>query len=154
MQCAASAPPRGPPAADGHESSLLNTVADLVFRYLPLGVQAIALPALSKAWKQWAPDERAKERALQQRVRYEITPRTIELLGFDVPLWAAQQLQQQLSDGQKRRFQLRAVALGDVAAVDYFGVGTCLSHDRRVCSWAALGGRLDALQWLGERGCD
>ena len=38
-------------AADSRRDGELHTVADLVFRYLPLGVQAITLPALSKAWK-------------------------------------------------------------------------------------------------------
>jgi hypothetical protein len=52
--------------ASDRRAGLLHAVAALVFAYLPLSVQAITLPALSKAWKQWAQDERAKERALEQ----------------------------------------------------------------------------------------
>ena len=49
--------------------SLLETVAALVFLYLPLSIQVITLPALSKAWKQWAHDQSAKERTLEQAER-------------------------------------------------------------------------------------
>ena len=55
------------------QTGLLHTVALLVFAYLPLSIQAIAVPALSKAWKRWAQEEqRAKERALEaaERVTY------------------------------------------------------------------------------------
>ena len=46
-------------ASDRH-AGLLDTLAALVFDFLPLNVQAIALPALSKAWKQWAEEQRAR----------------------------------------------------------------------------------------------
>jgi hypothetical protein len=103
--------------------SLLDTIAALVFAYLPLSVQAITLPALSKAWKRWAQDERAKERALEQAEHAHVFGRVIPM--FHVPLWAAQQRQQQqrLSDDAKRRFQLQAARHGDVDAVDWVGVG-------------------------------
>jgi hypothetical protein len=34
-------------------SDRLHAVAAVVFTYLPLSIQAIAVPALSKAWKRW-----------------------------------------------------------------------------------------------------
>jgi hypothetical protein len=76
---------------------------------------------------------------------------------FYVPLWAAQQQQQaqRLSDVQKRRrFQLRAIALGDVGAVDWFGIESGgWDQQRRLCASAAHSGQLEALQWLRQRGC-
>jgi hypothetical protein len=51
---------------------LLDTVAALVFAYLPLSVQALALPALSKAWKQWAQENRAQERALEEAATSDV----------------------------------------------------------------------------------
>ena len=71
---------------------------------------------------------------------------------------AAGQQAQQLSGEQRRRFQLRAVAHGDVGAVDLFGVDveateTALRHQRYLCASSACGGQLEALQWLHERGC-
>ena len=39
---------------DRPAASELETVADLVFLRLPLGIQALAVPALSKQWKAWA----------------------------------------------------------------------------------------------------
>jgi hypothetical protein len=134
----------------GRRDGELDTVADLVFPHLPPGVQAITLPALSKAWKQWAEDHGAKERALQEvkSWRLQFIP------NMYVPLWAAQQQQQQqqqqLSYQQKRRFQLGAVAHGDVAAVEWCGFDT---DDLGLCSTAAYGGQLQALQWLRDRGC-
>ena len=90
-------------ASEARES-LLDTIAALVFACLPLSVQAITLPALSKAWKQWV--QGAKERALQAAKNDEFKLST----GFShastltyVPLWAAQS--QYLSDEQKRRFR-------------------------------------------------
>ena len=118
-------PPQTPQEPSEARESLLHTIAELVFLYLPLSAQAITLPALSKGWQQWAREREAKERALQQaeRVSIGLWP---SFLSFWVPLWAAQQRQQaqQLSDEQKRRFQLRAVAHGDVCAVDCFGIGS------------------------------
>ena len=80
-------------------------VTAVVFACLPLSVQAITLPALSKAWKQWAQEElRAEERTLEQveRVWHGWGGRYFNSLY--VPLWAAQQHQPGLSDAQKRRF--------------------------------------------------
>ena len=47
---------RGRAAMEASEAreSLLDTISALVFASLPLSVQAITLPALNKAWKQWA----------------------------------------------------------------------------------------------------
>ena len=135
--------------------SLIDTIAALVFVYLPLTVQAITLPALSKAWKQWAIEQRAKERALEAARAPGQHDRTIfDREIFYVPLWAAQR--QQLSVVQKRRFQLRAVADGDVSAVAWFGVAThgAHSHKGNLCSTAASWGQLEALQWLRSRGCN
>ena len=100
-----------PPAAaeEEEEERDLHTLAQLIFPHLPLSVQAITLPALSKAWKQWAQEQRAKERTLEGA-------ETVGFLGlgdvfmFFVPLWAAQR--QQLSEWQKRRAQLAAAAHG------------------------------------------
>jgi hypothetical protein len=112
---------RGQAAAEANEarSSLLDTIAALVFAYLPLSVQAITLPALSKAWKGWAQeDQRANERTLAkaERLRYLNEDGSDSTSVFYVPLWAAQQQQQPLSVAQKLLFQLRAVATGDVSA--------------------------------------
>ena len=121
----------------------IYTVASLVFLCLPLHIQAIALPALSKAWKQWAQEGRAKERALEQaeRLEYYSQENRIDIAIFDVPLWAVQQQRQQpLSDEQKRRFQLRAVAHGDVGAADSAGgtgSGEDQLHNRVLCASAA-----------------
>ena len=78
-------------AAENERRSLLHTLASLIFAYLPLSIQAITLPALSKAWKQWAQDERAKERALEQAERVECCAlyACFDLTVFCVPLWAA-----------------------------------------------------------------
>ena len=103
-------------ASEAHDSEL-NTVSELLLPYLPLSVQAITLPALNKAWKQFAIDARAKERALEQAVlAYRGEHHVVKL--FEVPAWAAQQQQQRLSVEQKRRFQLRAAAYGDISGVD------------------------------------
>ena len=50
----------------------LTTLSPCVFPLLPLSIQAILVPALSKAWKQWAQDQGAKEHALEaaKSVRY------------------------------------------------------------------------------------
>ena len=86
-------------------ASLLPTVCDLVFVCLPLSVQAITVPALSKAWKRWAEEQRAKERLLEQAERVAYTPHQ----GYDtyrkihVPLWAALQ-HPGLSLQQRQRF--------------------------------------------------
>ena len=129
----------------------LDTIAQLVFPLLPLSVQALTLPALSKAWEEWAEEQRAKERALQ-----EAEPVDSTLSVFNVPLWAAQARQQQgqLSDEQKRRFQLRAAAHGDVAALDVFDVDDEHWHHARMCLTAAQFGQLEALQWLRANRCD
>jgi hypothetical protein len=143
--------------ASAARESLLGTIAALVFAYLPLSVQAIT--ALSKAWKQWAEEQRAKERALETAESFDQEASgfiAADSKIFYVPLWAAQQ-QQQLSDEQKRRFQLRAVAHGDVGAADWFGVppeGACAKYSALVmCATAARDGRLEVLQWLRNRGC-
>jgi hypothetical protein len=144
-------------AAEASEArtSLLSTIAELVFLCLPLSVQAITLPALSKFWQQWAREQQAKERALRQAESFHVVDDWVSI--FFVPLWAAQQLQQRLSDEQKRRFQLRAIALGGVGAVDAVDwLGTepgDRAGQRRLCVSAARGGKLEALQWLRERGC-
>ena len=88
---------RGQAAREASEAreSLLHTIAALVFACLPLSVQAITLPALSKAWKQWAQDERAKELALEQAERVMFGgPERMALRIFYVPPWLAQQKQQ------------------------------------------------------------
>ena len=84
-------------------------------------MQAITLPALSKAWKEWAEDQGAKKRALEQvkSEEYKIWTGSSYVDIFHVPLWVAQRR----SHEQKRRFQLRAAAHGDVGAVDWVGVG-------------------------------
>jgi hypothetical protein len=46
-------------AASDRRAGLLHAISALVFAYLPLSVQAITLPALSKAWKRWAQEQRA-----------------------------------------------------------------------------------------------
>ena len=87
---------------------LLDTIAALVFAVLPLSIQAITLPALSKSWKKWAIDERVKERALEQASeRVRICDQRVTL--FQVPLWAAKR-QPGLSRRKQLLFQLRAVA--------------------------------------------
>ena len=102
--------------ASDRRAGLLHAVACLVFAYLPLSVQAITLPALSKAWKQWAQDQGAKERALEEvakndeleiphPVRYNAWTR----IAVNVPSWAVKQLYKllpALSDERKRRLQL------------------------------------------------
>ena len=131
--------------ANDRRASLLHTVAALVFAYLPLSVQAITLPALSKAWKQWAREEqRAKERALEE-VESEERPDKIwtgshytSLLIY-APLWAAQSSQPPLSDERKRRFQVRAAAHGDVGAVDWVGISNYAYYQKPMCASAALG---------------
>ena len=140
--------------------SLLHTIVELVFVCLPLSVQAITLPALSKAWQKWAQDQRAKERALEQAkddMWCDDDPQeddgVMHVVMFDVPLWLAQR-QHDLSDAQKRRFQLRAAAHGDVGAVDWLGVGNSPEHQRRMCAAAVSRGDLQALQWLRANGCD
>ena len=71
-----------------------------------------------------------------------------------MPLWAPQQ-QQQLSDDQKRHFQLRALFYGDVAAAAWSGVEKGdAQQQRQMCASAARGGQLQALQWLRDHGCD
>ena len=133
----------------------LNGVAAMVFTHLPLSSQAITLPALSKAWREWKVIHRIKERAMKEA---KCDARQIEaifgsFLYFYVPLWAAQQ-QRDLSDDQKRRFQLRAVAHGDVDAVAWGGIGNNdPRHLKRLCASAARGGQLQALRWLRGRGC-
>ena len=135
--------------------SLLHTVAALVFAYLPLSVQAITLPALSKAWKEWAEEQRAKARALEQAEYFDYNVRGRKIIKlFYVPLWVVQQ-HRGLSEQQKRRFQLRAVAEGDVGAVaSVGGVGSSNKHHRRLCALAAYVGKLQALQWLRQRHCE
>ena len=135
-------------------NNMLATIYDLVFAHLPLSVQAITLPALNKALREWAEEQRAKERALEEAPVVKIKKLSIAI--FDVPLWAAQQRQRrepQLSDDEKRRFQLRAIAHGDVAAVGWLGVGDDYLHHTLLCAFAALGGQLEALQWLRATGC-
>jgi hypothetical protein len=144
------------PATEEQESDDLHTIAQLVFPHLPLSVQAITLPALSKAWKAWTDGQDAKERTLQEADRefVFVDGVWIDVPLFFVPLWAAQQREQQLSDEQKRRFQLRAVAHGDVGAAAWFGVANVTpDHGARLCQMAARSGQLDALQWLRANGC-
>jgi hypothetical protein len=143
--------------ASDRRAGLLHAVATLVFAYLPLSVQAITLLALSKAWKQWADEQGAKERALEEVAKNDelevwIHGRGWSPIGVCVPLWAAQQ-QRDLSDDLKRRLQLRAAARGDVDAVDWFGVGDYDLHHTRLYASAARGGQLQVLQWLRDRGC-
>ena len=61
------------------------------------------------------------------------------------------------SDEKKRRFQLRAVAHGDVGAVVWFGLASGGfrpdMHQQRLCASTAFGGQLKALQWLRGFGC-
>ena len=77
-------------AAREARESLLDTIAALVFVCLPLSVQAITLPALSQASKQWAEEQRAKKRALEEAKNVEIGWEPL-FDSFWVPLWAAQQ---------------------------------------------------------------
>jgi hypothetical protein len=136
--------------ASDRRSGLMNAVASLVFAYLPLSVQAITLPALSKAWKQWAEEQGAKERALEEAKIAAIDWKA-DYAVFYVPAWAAQQHPQQLLlDAHKRRFQLRALAHGDVGAAETFSMQT---WNLSLCASAARGGQLLALQWLRDRGC-
>ena len=143
--------------ASATRDSLLEILAGLVFLCLPLSVQAITLPALSKAWKQWAREQELKERALEQAERQAERARFYKLsfAMFRVPLWAAQQ--RTLTDEQKQRFQQRAAAHGDVAAVNWFGLGELRWYHRtlgdllrqsELCMSAARAGQLQALQWL------
>ena len=102
--------------------SQMSTLPDLVFPFLPLSVQAITLPALSKAWKKWAIKERAKERALEQAERQRMETYSnfanTNLIFFYVPLWAAQRhWNKWLWHCNKWRFAVRAVAHGDVGAL-------------------------------------
>ena len=61
-------------------------------------------------------------------------------------LWAALQQQRNLSSAQKRRFQMRAAAHGDVDAVEWCGdVGDDLGHLKRLCASAARDGQLQVL---------
>ena len=125
--------------------SLLHTVAELVFRCLPLSIQAIAVPALSKGWQQWEQEEPARERTLQEAERVWFPGLRDSVVVFPVPLWAAQQKQPTLSDDEKRRFQLRAVVHGDVGAAEWCGgVGSDVAHHRRLCELAAAFGRRPA----------
>jgi hypothetical protein len=150
-----------PAALEARESQLHTFLIELVFAFLPLSIQAITLPALSKAWKQWAEEHRAKERALEQAKGVDLydpdadTDTDIEI--FDVPLRLAQR-QHDLTDEEKRRFQLRAVAHGDVGAVVWFGLASVgvspYTQQRWLCESAAFGGQLKALQWLRELSCD
>ena len=88
-------------ATNDRRAGLLHTVAALVFACLPLSIQAITVPALSKAWKQRAEEQRAKERALEEAKRdeYKIWTgwSTASILTY-VPLWAAQQKQARRAD--------------------------------------------------------
>lgn len=67
-----------------YDGSMLATISDLVFRHLPLSVQAITLPALSKASRQWAEEQRVQERALEEAESVDDSWGTIVY----VPLWA------------------------------------------------------------------
>ena len=139
-------------AAAERRAGQMHTVAELVFRSLPLSIQAIAVPALSKGWKQWAREQHAKERALEQAERVWFWGLHEWVTMFDVPLWAAQH-QQQLS-AEQQRFQLRAVAHGDVDAAYWCGgVGVDAAYHARLCESAARFGQLPALQWLRANGC-
>ena len=51
--------------ADEQRARELHIVTALVLAALPLSIQAITVPVLGKAWKQWAEEQRAKERALE-----------------------------------------------------------------------------------------
>ena len=88
---------------DDRRAALLHVFLylPLVFLYLPLSIQAITVPALSKAWKQRAEEQRAKERALEEAKRdeYKIWTgwSTASILTY-VPLWAAQQKQARRAD--------------------------------------------------------
>jgi hypothetical protein len=156
-------PPSQVEEGDDEREKQLHTIAGFVLPHLPLSVQAITLPALSKAWKQWAEEQRAKERALveaksgQDSLRVSVMFQLTGMYPFSInpyaPLWAAQQ-QGKLSDEQRRRFQLRAAAHGDVGAVDWFGVSDNPGHHRELCASAACGGQLQALKWLRDCGCD
>ena len=103
------------------------------------------MPALSKAWTQWAAEQRAKERTLEQAERFEYYSNSAL---FFVPPWLAQQ-HPGLSDEQKRRFQQRAVVHGDVDAASLFDS----LFDTRLCTFAARSGQLAALQQLRALGC-
>ena len=112
------------------------------------------MPALSKAWKEWAQEQRAEERTLEEAGCVDFGYRSCVLL-FYVPAWAAQHHQEDLSDEQKRRFQLRAAAHGDVVAATSFGaIGDGAKFDICLCAAAALGGQLEALQWLHANSCE
>ena len=59
-----------------------------------------------------------------------------------------------LSDVQHQRFQLRAVAAGDVYAADRFGgIGNSLYHHENLTAAAAHGGKLVTLRWLRSERC-
>jgi hypothetical protein len=148
---------------EGDRTGLLHTVALLVFPLLPLSIQAIAVPALSKAWKQWSQEEqRAKERALEAAKRVQYKTKFLQWSSYvnvEVPLWAAQQ-HPGLTLEQRRGLVVRAVAHGDVSAAEWFRVGRASSKVGRsryfhesLCASAARGGHLEALQWLRDRGC-
>ena len=92
-------------SSEEEEERDLHTVAGLVFLRLPLSVQAITLPALSK-WQQWARDQHAKERTLQEAEREWPVRLSFTILKkiamFHVPLWAAQQRQRSLYEPSQR----------------------------------------------------
>ena len=82
--------PRRQAAREASEAreSLLDTIAALVFAYLPLSAQAITLPALSKAWKQGA-QERTLEEANSDEYKVQMTAVSTTSILIHVPLWAA-----------------------------------------------------------------
>ena len=93
---------------DDRLASMMDTVVDLMFSCLPLSVQARTAPLLSKQWKEWAEEQRLKERALEQAKREAGED---FMLMLDVPLWVAQQQPQPgLSAAQKRRGACGALA--------------------------------------------
>ena len=136
--------------------SLLDIIEALVFAFLPLSVQAITLPALSKAWKQWAQDQRAKERVLEQAecAKYITQYGSAYLAIIYVPLWLAQQ-QRPLSYERKRRLQLLAVVCGDVDVANSLG-GHRHARRRLLCSGGAqraVGGAAVAARARLRLGC-
>ena len=64
MISASSSSARGSAQPRSREE-LIRGLALQIFPLLPLSIQAITVPVLGKAWKQWAEEQRAKERALE-----------------------------------------------------------------------------------------
>ena len=52
---------------DDRRASMIDTIAELDFVLLPLSVQALTRPALSKAWAKWAEEHDVRRRALERK---------------------------------------------------------------------------------------